>query len=89
MNVKFIDLSSGDPSIMRRSVQAGYHQERTVQELMRTMAVMGTGIGRVVNDKLQLALHTILKGTNLCASLTHLLMSPFLRLIGMCRSPCA
>ena len=74
---------------MRRSVQAGYYQERTVQESMHMMAVMGTGIGHGVNDELQLALHTILKGTNLCASLTHLLISPFLRLIGMCRSPCA
>ena len=89
MNIKFRDISSADPSIMRRSVQAGYHQERTVQELMRMMAVMGTGIRRGMNDELQLALHTILKVTNLCAFLTHLLMSPFLRLIGMCRSPCA
>lgn len=78
-----IDLSSGDPLIMQRSVQAGYHQERNVQESMRMMAVVGTGIGRVVNGELQLALHIIPKGNYLCASLTHMLMTPFLRLTGM------
>ena len=42
------------------------------------MAVVGTGIGRVVNEELQLGLHTIPKGTILWAPIQAIHSSPAL-----------
>lgn len=49
-----------------------------VKESMRMMAVVGTGIGRVVNEELQLGPHTIPKGTILWAPIQAIQSSPAL-----------
>ena len=45
---------------------------------MRMMAVVGTGIGRVVNEQMQLGKHTIPKGTILWAPIQAIQSSPTL-----------